>query len=93
MYYLLRSCIPCHINTQTHIQLLISLENRLIAFVSFVLQWRHNERDGISNHQPDHCLFNNLFKAHIKESIKASRHLPLYREFTGDRLIPCTKGQ
>ena len=47
MYYLLRSCIPCHINTQTHIQLLILLENRLIAFVSFVLQWRHNERDAL----------------------------------------------
>ena len=29
----------------------------------FVLQWRHNERDGVSNHQPQDCLLNRLFKA------------------------------
>ena len=27
------------------------------------LQWRHNERDGVSNHQPHDCLLNRLFKA------------------------------
>ena len=26
------------------------------------LQWRHNERDGVSNHQPHDCLLNRLFK-------------------------------
>ena len=25
------------------------------------LQWRHNERDGVSNHQPNDCLLNRLF--------------------------------
>ena len=25
------------------------------------LEWRHNERDGISNHQPHDCLLNRLF--------------------------------
>ena len=25
------------------------------------LQWRHNERDGVSNHQPHDCLLNRLF--------------------------------
>ena len=30
---------------------------------------------------------------HIKENIKAPRHLPLRGEFTGDRWIPRTKGQ
>ena len=34
------------------------------------LQWRHNERDGISNNQPHDCLLNRLFKAQIKENIK-----------------------
>ena len=24
------------------------------------LQWRHNWHDGVSNHQPHHCLLNNL---------------------------------
>ena len=26
------------------------------------LQWRHNERDSVSNHQPDHCSLNRLFR-------------------------------
>ena len=40
----------------------------------FTLEWRHNERDGVSNHQPHDCLLNRLFKAQIKENIKAVRH-------------------
>ena len=31
--------------------------------------------------------------AQIKENIKASRHWPLYGEFTGDRWISRTNGQ
>ena len=38
------------------------------------LQWRHNERDGVSNHQSHDCLLNRLFKVQIKENIKASHH-------------------
>ena len=53
----------------------------------FSLQWRHDERDGVSNHQPRDFLFNSLYKAQIKENIKAPRH------FTGDWWIPRTKGQ
>ena len=34
------------------------------------LQWRHNERDGVSNHQPHHCLLNRLFRAQIQETSK-----------------------
>ena len=34
--------------------------NRIYGFTS--LQWRHNGRDGVSNHQPHHCLFNRLSK-------------------------------
>ena len=41
------------------------------------LQWRHNERDGVSNHQSCNCLLNRLFKARIKENIKAPCHWPL----------------
>ena len=26
------------------------------------LKWRHNGRDGVSNHQPHHCLLNRLFE-------------------------------
>ena len=31
-------------------------------------QWRHNERVGVSNHQPHDCLLNRLFKVQIKET-------------------------
>ena len=57
------------------------------------LQWRHNERDGVSYHQPHECLLNRSTKAQIKQNIKAPRHWPLWGEFTSDRLIPHTEGQ
>ena len=34
------------------------------------LQWRHNELDGVSNHQPDDCLLNRLFKRRSKKTSK-----------------------
>ena len=34
------------------------------------LQWRHNGRDGISNHQPHHCLLNRLFWRRSKKTSK-----------------------
>ena len=59
----------------------------------FALQWRHNERDGVSTYQTHGCLLNRLIKAQIKENIKAPRHWPLWGEFTDTRWIPRTKGQ
>ena len=35
-----------------------------------ILQWRHNERDCVSNHQPHECLLNRLFKVQINETPK-----------------------
>ena len=34
------------------------------------LQWRHNGCDGVSNHQPHHCLLNRLFRRKSKETSK-----------------------
>ena len=34
------------------------------------LHWRHNERDGVSNHQPHDCLLNCLFMRRSKEISK-----------------------
>ena len=34
------------------------------------LQWCHNEREGISNHQPHHCLLNRLFRSRSKKTPK-----------------------
>ena len=34
------------------------------------LQWRHNERDNVSNHQPHDCLLNRLFWRRTKKTWK-----------------------
>ena len=34
------------------------------------LQWRHNERHSVSNHQPRDCLFNCLFRRRSKKTSK-----------------------
>ena len=34
------------------------------------LHWRHNELDGVSNHQPNDCLLNLLFRRRSKETPK-----------------------
>ena len=36
------------------------------------LQWRHNGRDGVSNHQPHHCLLNRSFRRRLKKTSKLS---------------------
>ena len=37
---------------------------------SYQLQWRHNGRDSVSNHQPHDCLLNRLFSCRSKETLK-----------------------
>ena len=37
---------------------------------SLPLQWRHNWRDGVSNHQPHDCLLNHLFMRRSKKTSK-----------------------
>ena len=34
------------------------------------LQWRHNDHDGVSNHQPHCCLLNRLFRRKSKKTSK-----------------------
>ena len=34
------------------------------------LHWRHNDHDGVSNHQPHGCLLNRLFKCRSKKTPK-----------------------
>ena len=36
----------------------------------YTLRWRHNGRDGVSNHQPRHCLLNSLFGRSSKKTSK-----------------------
>ena len=44
------------------------------SVIFIALQWRHNERDGASNHQPHDCLLNRLFR---HRSIKHQRSASL----------------
>ena len=43
------------------------------------LQWRHNERDGVSNHQPHDCLLNLLFGRRSKKTSKLKTSLAFLR--------------
>ena len=38
----------------------------------FSLQWRHNGRGSVSNHQPHHCLLNRWFRRRSKKTSKLS---------------------
>ena len=40
------------------------------CYASAALQWRHSERDGISNHQPHHCLLNRLLRLRSRKTSK-----------------------
>ena len=42
----------------------------IYSFPNFTvsLQWRHNWCDGVSNHQPHHCLLNRLFRRRSKKT-------------------------
>ena len=43
---------------------------RLNDICQNTLQWRHNERDGVSNHQRLDCLLNRLFRGRSKKTLK-----------------------
>ena len=55
------------------------------------LQWRHNERDGVSNHQPHDCLPNRLFRRRLKKTSKlrvtglCAGNSPVTRELPAQR--------
>ena len=42
----------------------------IIRKMAAKLHWRHNERDGVSNHQPNDCLLNRLFSLRSKKTSK-----------------------
>ena len=59
--------------------------------IKHTLQWRHNERDGVSNHQRHHCLLTRLFRHRSKIPSKLGvtglcvGNLPVNREFPAQR--------
>ena len=48
------------------------------------LQWCHNERDGVSNHQPHDCLLYRLFRRRSKKTSKFIASLAFVRGMTGE---------
>ena len=46
------------------------LHSQLIVHCTGSLRWRHNEQDGVLNHQPYHCLLNRLFRRRSKKVSK-----------------------
>ena len=54
-------------------------------------QRRHNEHDGVSNHQPQDCLLNRLFGRWTKKTSKLRVTGFVRGELTGHRWIPHTK--
>ena len=58
----------------------------------FALQWRHNGRDIVSNHQPHDCLFNRLFRrrslAFVRGPVNSPHKWPVTRKmFPFDDII------
>ena len=55
------------------------------------LDWRHNDHDGVSNHQPHGCLLNRLFRHRSKKTSKP-RVTGLCVGNSPGPVIPRTKG-
>ena len=63
------------------------------SMVYSTLQWRHNDRDGVSNHCVSIVCSTVCSGADRKKNIKAPRQWPLWGEFNSHLWIPLTKGQ
>ena len=64
----------------------------------YALQWRHNGRDGVSNHQPHDCLLCGLFGRRSKKTSKfrvaglCARTSPVTGEFPAQRTSNAENG-
>ena len=60
-------------------------------FLFWTLHWRHNDRDGVSNHQPHGCLLKCLFRRRSKKTSKlrvtglCAENSPVTDEFPAQR--------
>ena len=52
---------------------LVSTYTQPDVFCCLSLQWRHNGRDSVSNHQPHDCLLNRLFRRRSKKQTSKLR--------------------
>ena len=62
--------------SNVYTQCIPGIQAKIFGAVSVVtqymmsLRWRHNEHDGVSNHQPHDCLLKHLFRRRSKETSK-----------------------
>ena len=64
----LYTCLVLHVSV-VHLSVvrMSGCTNVRLYICQLSLQWRHNERNVVSNHQPHDCLLNRLFKAQAEE--------------------------
>ena len=55
------------------------------------LHWRHNDHDGVSNHQPHGCLLNRLFRCRSMFLFDDVIMRKLYANYTGNFPLHCNK--
>ena len=79
-----------HCNVYVNIYQELFKTSQFLPSSKIPLQWRHNERDGVSNHRRLDCLLNRLFRRWSKKTSKL-RHWPLWRRSTGDHWISLAK--
>ena len=66
---------------------IVNYIHQLVSLLTVALRWRHNGRDGVSNHQPHDCLFNRLFRRSSKKTSKlrvtglCAGNSPVFGEF------------
>ena len=84
-----------NISMSSRLQVFIEPKDATLYLVPFItLRWRHNERDGVSNHQRLDYFLNRLFRGRSKKTSKLRvTGLGLWGEFTGHRWLPRTKGK
>ena len=70
----LLGCKPWLIKMSAQYEIENPLSRALYCYIDLTpfksLQWRHNGRDGVSNHQPHDCLLNRLFRHRSKKTSK-----------------------
>ena len=88
----------CNFSTMLHtFQLWVDV-HIMIWRQQFASQWRHNERYGVSNHQPHGCLLNRLFRRRSKKTSKVrvnglcAGNSPMIGEFPAQRASNAENG-
>ena len=62
--------VDCNALTLFSISIIEGQHGPVSPKLSWSLQWRHNDHDGVSNHQPHGCLLNHLFRRRSKQTSK-----------------------